>query len=140
MGTAGMSTPLGVGLLGLGTVGSAVARVMNEREKRLEAMSGRPLRLVAAAVRDPKKARDAGGVEVTIDPFAILDDPDISIVVEVIGGTSPALDLHTAAFENGKHVVTANKELVAKEWDRLHEAARLAKRQLRFEAAVAAAV
>ncbi|HYK97425.1 MAG TPA: homoserine dehydrogenase, partial [Candidatus Acidoferrales bacterium] len=59
---------------------------------------------------------------------------------EVIGGTSPALDLHTAAFDNGKHVVTANKELVAKEWDRLHEAARLAKRQLRFEAAVAAAV
>jgi homoserine dehydrogenase len=103
-------------------------------------MAGRPLRLVAAAVRDPKKARDAGGVEVTADPFAILDDPDVHVVVEVIGGTAPALDLHRAAFERGKHVVTANKELVAKSWNELHECARLAKRQLRFEAAVAAAV
>ena len=135
-----MSAPLGVGLLGLGTVGSAVARVMNERAKRLEAMAGRPLRLVAAAVRDPQKTRDAGGVNVTTDPFAILDDPDIHVVVEVIGGTSPALDLHRAALERGKHVVTANKELVAKHWNELHEAARLAKKQLRFEAAVAAAV
>ena len=135
-----MSTPLGVGLLGLGTVGSAVGRVMAERTKRLEAMSGRPVRLVAAAVRDPKKARDAGDVAVTTDPFAILDDPGVHVVVEVIGGTSPALDLHRAAFERGKHVVTANKELVARHWNELHEAARLAKRQLRFEAAVAAAV
>ncbi|HYK98230.1 MAG TPA: hypothetical protein VEU77_07530, partial [Candidatus Acidoferrales bacterium] len=85
-----MSTPLGVGLLGLGTVGSAVARVMNERAKRLEAMAGRPLRLVAAAVRDTKKARDAGGVEVTGDPFAILDDPEIGLVIEVVGGHQPA--------------------------------------------------
>src|SRR5690348_7839826 len=112
-----MSASLGVGLLGLGTVGSAVGRVMNERAKRLEAMAGRPLRLVAAAVRDPQKARDAGGVHVTTDPFAILDDPDIQVVVEVIGGTAPAYDLHLAAFERGKHVVTANKELVAKRWN-----------------------
>ncbi len=135
-----MTAPLGVGLLGLGTVGSAVARVMAERAKRLEAMSGRPLRLVAAAARDPNKARDAAGVAVTADPFAILDDPGVHVVVEVIGGTSPAYDLHLAAFERGKHVVTANKELVAKRWNELHEAARLAKRELRFEASVAAAV
>ena len=131
---------VGVGLLGLGTVGSAVARAFADRGKRLDAMAGRPLRLVGAAVRDSKKARDAAGVNATTDPFALLDDPDVSIVVEVIGGTSPARDLHFAAFERGKHVVTANKELVAKEWNALHEAARLAKRELRFEAAVAAAV
>src|SRR5437773_9139070 len=113
---------------------------MTTRTKRLEAMAGRPLRLVAAAARDPKKQRDAGGVTVTQDVFAILDDPDVHVVVEVIGGTSPARDLQLAAFERGKHVVTANKELVAKEWKALHEAARLAKRELRFEAAVAAAV
>jgi homoserine dehydrogenase len=135
-----MSAPIGVGLLGLGTVGSAVARVMNARAKRLEAMAGRPLRLVAAAVRDPKKARDAAGVAVTSDPFAILDDPSVHVVVEVIGGTAPARDLHLAAFERRKHVVTANKELVAKEWNQLHEAARVAKRELRFEASVAAAI
>jgi homoserine dehydrogenase len=70
----------------------------------------------------------------------VLDDPDVHVVIEVIGGTSPARDLQLAAFERGKHVVTANKELVAKHWNELHEAARLAKRELRYEAAVAAAI
>ena len=135
-----MSAPVGVGLLGLGTVGAAVARAMGERAKRLEVMSGRPLRLVGAAVRDAKKARDAGDVAVTTDAFALLDDPQVHVIVEVIGGTSPARELHLAAFERGKHVVTANKELVAKHWNELHEAARLAKRELRFEASVAAAI
>ena len=134
------ATPIGIGLLGLGTVGSAVARAMDSHARRLEAMAGRPVRLVGAAVRDREKARDAGGVAVTSDAFAILEDPDVHVIVEVIGGMSPALDLHLAAFERGKHVVTANKELVAKSWNELHEAARLAKRELRFEASVAAAV
>jgi len=132
--------PLGVGLLGLGTVGSAVARAFAERSRRIDAAAGRPLALIAAAVRDPKRPRDAGGVPVTTDPHAILDDPAVAIVVEVIGGTDPARELQLEAFERGKHVVTANKELVAKEWNALHEAARHARRQLRFEAAVAAAV
>jgi homoserine dehydrogenase len=141
-----MSAPLGVALLGLGTVGSAVARVMSERAKRLEAMAGRPLQLVGVVKRDPAKIRDTATMSavtdmlITQDPFTLLDDPRVHIVVEVIGGTAPAFDLHLASFERGKHVVTANKELVAKEWNRLHEAARLAKRELRFEASVAAAV
>ena len=132
--------PLGVGLLGLGTVGSAVARAFAERSRRLDAAAGRPLQLVAAAVRDPRKERDAGDVPLTVDTFAILDDPEIGVVIEVIGGIEPARDLHHAAFERGKHVVTANKELVAREWNELHEAARLAKRELRYEAAVGAAI
>jgi homoserine dehydrogenase len=131
---------VGVGLLGLGTVGSAVARAFADRSRRIDAAAGRPLRLVAAAVRDPNKPRDAGDVPVTSDPHAILDDPEVSIIVEVIGGTDPARELDLGAFDRGKAVVTANKELVAKEWKALHEAARLAKRELRFEAAVAAAV
>ena len=131
---------VGVGLLGLGTVGSAVARAFADRSRRIDAAAGRPLRLVAAAVRDPQKVRDAGDVPVTTDPHAILDDPEIAIVIEVIGGTDPAEELDLGAFERKKHLVTANKELVAKEWKALHEAARLAKRELRFEAAVAAAV
>src|SRR2546426_6258670 len=81
---------LGVGLLGLGTVGSAVARAFADRSRRIDAAAGRPLRLVAAAVRDPRRARNAGDVPVTTDPHAILDDPEVSIVVEVIGGTHPA--------------------------------------------------
>ena len=132
--------PLGVGLLGLGTVGSAVGRAFTDRRKRIDAAAGRSVRLLGAAVRDPKKARDAGDVAVTADPFEILDHPDIHIVIEVIGGHQPSFDLLLAAFERGKHVVTGNKEVVAKEWDRLHEAARLAHRELRFEAAVGGAV
>lgn len=132
--------PVGIGLLGLGTVGSAVARTFAERSRHLDDAAGRPLQLVAAAVRDASRPRDAGDVPLSEDAFAILDDPAVDIVVEVIGGLDPAHDLQLAAFERGKHVVTANKELVARQWDALHEAARLAKRQLRFEAAVAAAV
>ncbi len=132
--------PLGVGLLGLGTVGSAVARAFADRGRRIDAAGGRPIRLVAAAVRDPAKARDAGDVPVVTDPFAILDDPAVGIVIEVIGGHRPAVDLLNAAFERGKHVVTANKEAVAREWNALHETARLAHRELRFEAAVGGAV
>ena len=135
-----MTRAVGVALLGLGTVGSAVARAMGERAQRLEAAAGHPLRLVGACARDAAKARNAGGVAVTADPFALLDDAAVDIVVEAIGGTDPALDLHLAAFERGKHVVTANKELIAKEWRQLHEAARSARREIRFEAAVAAAV
>jgi homoserine dehydrogenase len=131
---------LGVGLLGLGTVGSAVARAFADRSRRIDAAAGRPLRLIAAAVRDPSRMRDAGDVPVTSDPHAILDDPEIAFVVEVIGGMDPARELELGAFERGRHVVSANKELLAKEWKALHEAARLAKRELRFEAAVAAAV
>lgn len=134
-----MRTALGIGLLGLGTVGSAVARAMGERARRIEAAAGRPLELRRACVRDLAKARQATA-ELTADPFDVLDDPAVDIVVEVIGGHRPAVDLHVAAFERGKHVVTANKEVVAKEWRALHEAARLAKRELRFEAAVAAAI
>ncbi len=132
--------PLGVGLLGLGTVGSAVGRAFADRQKRIDAAAGRTVRLLGAAVRDPKKARDAGDVPLTADPFAILDDPEIGLVIEVIGGHQPALDLQLAAFERGKHVVTANKEVLAKEWKTLHETARLAHRELRFEAAVGGAV
>jgi homoserine dehydrogenase len=132
--------PVGVGLLGLGTVGSAVARAMGERRARLESMAGREIRLLRACVKDPRKAREDVALGITTDPFEILDDPGVDVVVEVIGGVDPARDLHLAAFERGKHVVTANKELVAKEWRALHEAARLAKRELRYEAAVAAAV
>ena len=132
--------PLGVGLLGLGTVGSAVARAFAERSRRIDAAAGRPVKLVAAAVRDPRKTRDAGDVPVTTDPHAILDDGEIAIVVEVIGGTEPARELVGEALERGRHVVTANKELLAKQWNGLHEAARLAKRELRFEAAVGGGV
>lgn len=133
-------SPLYVGLLGLGTVGSAVSRAIARRADRLEHMAGRPIILRGALVRDATKGRDADGPPLTTDPSALLDDPLVGVIVEVIGGVSVAREIVLEAFERGKHVVTANKELVAKHWNELHEAARLAKRELRFEASVAAAV
>src|SRR2546428_302175 len=119
---------LGVGLLGLGTVGSAVARVFADRSRRIDAAAGRPLRLVAAAVRDPQKERDAGDVPVTADPHAILDDREISIVVEVIGGAHPARELELGGVGRGEDGGTADKELVAKGGEGLLAAARTPKR------------
>jgi homoserine dehydrogenase len=127
-------------MLGLGTVGSAVALAFADRQKRIDAAAGRPVLLRRAAVRDTTKVRQAGDLSLTTDVFEILDDPEIAVVIEVIGGHQPATDLLLAAFERGKHVVSANKEAIAKEWEPLHEAARLAKRELRFEAAVGGAV
>src|SRR2546430_16725371 len=105
--------PVGVGLLGLGPVGSAVARAFADRSRRIDAAAGRPVRLVAAAVRDPQKVRDAGDVPVTADPHAILDDPEVAIVVEVIGGTRPAPRPAPRAFPRGKARRTPDKEPVA---------------------------
>src|SRR5258708_5463637 len=127
---------LGVGLLGLGTVGSAVARAFADRQKRVDAAAGRPVRLLGAAVRDPKKARDAGDAPVTGDPFAILDDPEIGLVIEVIGGHQPAVDPPLAALGRGKHLVTANQGGAAKEGDALPRAPRPPKRARACRAAV----
>ena len=134
------AAPFAVGILGLGTVGSAVARAFASRARRIDAAAGRPVKLVAAAVRNPAVSRDAGDVPITADAHAIVDDPEIALVVEVIGGVESAREHVFAALDAHKHVVTANKELVAKEWNALHESARRAKRELRFEAAVAAAI
>src|SRR5438105_13823986 len=114
-----MSAPLGIGLLGLGTVGSAVARAMATRAKRLDAMAGRPVRLVsvakrhAGAIRDRATIEAVDGMTVSSNAFTVLDDPNVHIVIEATGGTTPARHLHVAASERGKHVVTANRELVA---------------------------
>ena len=129
---------IGVGLIGLGVVGGSVERAFHARAARLDAAAGVPLRLIG--VCEKMESRWPGShAPVTANAFDLLDDPSIQIIVESIGGMSPARDLILAAFERGKHVVTANKELVAKSWNELHEAARLAKRELRFEASVMSA-
>ncbi len=121
-----------VALLGAGTVGGAVARIAASR-KRLR------LEITGAFVRDPSRPRD--GVPVLVgNAFDLLDDPSVDAVVEVLGGDEPARSLILAAFERGKHVVTANKLVLARHWGELHDAAKSARRQLRYEAAVAAAV
>jgi homoserine dehydrogenase len=110
-----LTRPLGVGLLGLGTVGSGVARVLLAKGDALERRIGRPVQICKVLVRDPSKPRTISlSVPLVTDPLQVIDDPAVDIVVEVIGGEEPARTLILQAIERGKHVVTANKEVMAK--------------------------
>lgn len=121
-----------VALLGAGTVGGAVARLAARRP----AMK---IEIAGAFVRRPSRARE-GIARLTGEAFELLDDPSIDAVVEVLGGEEPARSLILAAFERGKHVVTANKMVLATHWAELQDAARAAKRELRYEASVGGAM
>jgi len=130
--------PLGIGLLGLGTVGSGVARVLLVKNAALEQRIGRPVKIVRVLVRDPAKARtvDVGAVPLVTDPSAVIDDPDVEVVVEVMGGEEPARALILQAIERGKHVVTANKEVMAKHGPTILAAAAARGVSVAYEASV----
>src|SRR3954454_22131763 len=136
------SVDVPVALLGYGTVGAAVNRLLIESAEDIERATGHRLRVVKALVQDPGKEREyppAGGV-LTTDFRAIADDPSIAVVAEVMGGGDPAGGYVLDLLRGGKHVVTANKQLVARRGAELFEAATAAGVQLRFEASVCAAI
>jgi len=126
-----------VGLLGLGTVGSGVAEVLNVNGAHIAERAGIPLVVKKALVRELKKPRMVSICPpLTTDPSDILDDPQIDVVVELLGGEEPALSYILAAMRAGKHVVTANKELLAKHGKELFTAAKENQVDLYFEASV----
>lgn len=102
-----------VGLLGFGTVGAGVAKVLLANSDIIAKKAGVKLEVKKALVRDLSKKRDIGDIDVTDNPDEILNDPDIEIVAEVMGGVDPALAYINRALDSGKNVVTANKELIA---------------------------
>ncbi len=135
--------PIRVGLLGLGTVGAGVARVLLSHREELEEKIGAPVVLSAIADKDltnPRKGLNLGDLPLTSDPAKVLDDPAIDIVVELIGGLEPARSFILRALDNGKHVVTANKALLATHGEELYAAAKEKGRMLAFEAAVAGGI
>jgi homoserine dehydrogenase len=135
--------PISVGLLGLGTVGAGVARVLLSHREELEEKIGAPVVLSAIADKDltnPRKGLNLGDLPLTSDPAKVLDDPAIDIVVELIGGLEPARSFILRALANGKHVVTANKALLATHGEELYAAAKEKGRMLAFEAAVAGGI
>ncbi|HEY2371344.1 MAG TPA: homoserine dehydrogenase [Gaiellaceae bacterium] len=136
------SVDVGVGLLGYGTVGAAVARMLSESGDEIERATGHRLRVVRALVRDPRKDRSFAAEDgVLTDDFATLrDDPAIDVVAEVMGGLDPAGSYVRELLRGGKPVVSANKQLVAREGADLFAIASAAGVQLRFEASVCAAV
>jgi homoserine dehydrogenase len=133
---------VGVALLGYGTVGASVSRMLAESGDEIERATGHRLRVVRALVQDAGKERSfpaADGV-LTTDFAAIRDDPAIDVVAEVMGGLEPAGGYVRALLEAGKPVVSANKQLIAREGAELFAAASAAGVQLRFEASVCAAI
>jgi homoserine dehydrogenase len=133
--------PINVGLLGLGTVGGGTLTVLRRNAEEITRRAGREIRVIRAAVRNLDKARAlAGDLPLTTNPFDVVDDPAIDIVVELIGGLEPARELVLQAIANGKHVVTANKHLVAKYGNEIFAAAQAKGVMVAFEAAVAGGI
>jgi homoserine dehydrogenase len=136
------TTSLRVGLLGCGHVGGALVRLLVEDSDRIAARTGLRLELAAVAVRSRSRERDApvpDGI-LTTDASAVVVDPTVDVVVEVIGGIEPARTLILNALKSGKPVVTANKELLANCGAELFEAASTAGVDLLFESAVAGGI
>ena len=132
---------LKVGMLGCGNVGSQIARLLVANKADLASRAGAQLELVKVAVKDIKAKRDGIATSLlTDDPYSVVNDSEIDLIIEVIGGISPAKELILAAFKNGKSVVTANKALLAKEGAALYQAAGEANVDLYYEAAVAGAI
>jgi len=134
--------PIQVGLLGLGTVGRGTYEVLQRNQHEIARRAGRGIEIAAVAVRDVDKARATVGSEVSVSSNCddVVRNPDIDIVVELMGGYEPARTLALAAITRGKHVVTANKALLARHGNELFDAARQKGVMLAFEAAVAGGI
>ncbi|MDQ5874177.1 MAG: homoserine dehydrogenase [Actinomycetota bacterium] len=137
-----MTTPIRVGLLGCGIVGAATARLLLEHADELARRAGSPIELARVAVRDVTKPRAVTlpADTLTTDAHALVNDPAIDIVVEVMGGIEPARGLLVEAAHNKKHIVTANKELLATLGQEVLGAAEAAGVDLLFEASVAGGI
>lgn len=130
--------PVRIGLLGLGTVGGGTITVLSRNREEITRRAGRAIDVTKASARDLRKARSFGtdGIELVADSFNVVRDPNVDIVVELIGGVDPARALVLEAIANGKHVVTANKALIALHGNEIFRAARAKGVMVAFEAAV----
>jgi homoserine dehydrogenase len=134
--------PINVGLLGIGTVGGGTFTVLSRNEAEITRRAGRPIRIVHVADKNLELAKQVtgGNAVVTDDAFAVVSNPEVDIVVELIGGYGVAKELVLKAIENGKHVVTANKALLAVHGNEIFAAAQKKGVMVGFEAAVAGGI
>jgi len=134
--------PVKIGILGLGTVGSGTVNVLTRNADEILRRAGRGIRVVSAAARDLKRKRNCptDGIRLTADPQEIVNDPDVEVVVELMGGYEPARTLVLQAIANGKHVVTANKAMIAAHGNEIFAAAQKKGVMVAFEAAVAGGI
>ncbi len=134
--------PINVGLLGIGTVGGGTFNVLKRNQSEIQRRAGRGIQITAVADKDLARAKSivGEGVRITDDAFTVVRDPDIDIVVELIGGYTIAKTLILEAIANGKHVVTANKALLATHGNEIFARAREKGVMVAFEAAVAGGI
>ena len=134
--------PINIGLMGVGTVGGGVATVLKRNAEEISRRAGRDIRLTIASRRNVEQARELVGADVTVvaDAFAVVNHPDVDIVVELIGGDTVAKELVLQAIANGKHVVTANKKLLAVHGNEIFARAQEKGVMVAFEAAVAGGI
>jgi homoserine dehydrogenase len=134
--------PVKIGVLGLGTVGGGTVNVLRRNAAVVRGRAGRDIIITRAAATDLTRQRicDTQGIQLTTDPFAVVNDPDIDIVLELMGGQSPAKELVLQAIANGKHVITANKALIALHGNEIFKKASERGVMVAFEAAVAGGV
>ncbi len=137
-----MAKPVNIGLIGFGNIGAGVVRTMNMNGEMINARLARPIRITRIADIDITTRRDADYDEsiLTSDGMAVARDPEIDIIIELIGGTRAAREIVETALKHGKHVVTANKALLAHFGAELFELAGKNKVSLLFEAAVGAGI
>ncbi len=134
--------PLNIAIVGLGNVGSGVAKILTEHPERIVRRAGREIVIRKAVVRNPDRVRDAvlpDGV-VTTDIDSVINDPEIEVAVELMGGLHPAREVVLALLNAGKNVVTANKALIHEHGDEIFATARRLERTVAFEAAVAGGI
>ena len=131
-----------VGILGLGTVGGGVVNVLQKNSKSIKRRTGVEIELVIAGVRDISKKRicDTKKIQLTEDPFEVVNHPDIDVVLELIGGFGLAKELVEQAINNGKHIITANKALIGNHGNGLIKLANKKKVRFLFEASVAGGI
>ena len=132
------AAPVRIGLLGLGTVGCGTITVLSRNSEEITRRAGRRIDVVKASARDLKKTRPCStqDIELVADPAQVVRDPQVDIVVELIGGCEPARTLVLEAIAHGKHVVTANKALIAMHGNEIFRAAQAKGVMVAFEAAV----
>ena len=129
-----------IGVCGLGTVGGGTLQLLQANAGEIAARLGSTVQVVHVATRTPKPELTSGITRASTDPFAVADDPEVDILVETIGGCELAFDLVAAALANGKHVVTANKALIAERGNALFPLAERHQVTLAFESSVAAGI
>ena len=132
--------PLNIGICGVGTVGIATIEILQKQREALISRSGRSLLVNHVGARREHTGHDYGNARVSRDVMDLARDPEVDVLVELIGGTSAAYDLIKLAIQQGKHVVTANKALIAEHGNELTALAESAGVQIRFEAAVAGGI